>query len=253
MSLREKIKRRLTGKRTSDGSDGFPPRRKDIEYYKPNEIPKSKYRGKVDKIHQAQLEAYSLEGAFNKVRRRRSQALSGHYSPGGTNARSAAASAANSRRPSYQRTRSHLNESSNNDDNEPGPERSDSPDSDKTAAGTSTTNKNNSQDSSPSLTTDDTDSPQSTLDISRSITAADSRSDIPIPGLTLTKTTTVSGGVTTDLLLSSSQQSQQQQQMQYDQHFSAEELEKAMTRATLRPRRGTVVAPVIIQPTELRV
>lgn len=236
MSLREKIKRRFTGKKSSDASDGFPPRRKDIEYYKPNEIPKSKYRGKVDKIHQAQLEAYSLEGAFNKVRRRASQALSGTFSPGGTNARSAAASAAasaaNSRRPSYARERSHLFTSATNDDDE---QRSNSTDSNKTTS--ATPNKNNSQDSSPSLVTDDTDSPTTTGDISRSITAAESRADIP--GLTLTKTITA-GGDDADL------------QQQYDQHFSAEELEKAMTRATLRPRRGTVVAPVIIQPTELR-
>jgi hypothetical protein len=234
MTLREKLKRRFTGKKASDASDGFPPRRKDIEYYKPNEIPKSKYRGKVDKVHQAQLDAYSLEGAFTKVRRRASLALSGTFSPGGSNARSAAASAdasaANSRRPSYARARSHLNEATNTDDEDP--ERSESSDSNKTTSGTA--NKSGSQDSSPSLTTDATDSPISTQDISRSITAADSRVDIP--GLTLTKTITAGDP---DLL-----------QQQYDQHFSAEELEKAMTRATLRPRRGTVVAPLIIQPEE---
>jgi hypothetical protein len=234
MTLRDKIKRRFTGKKSSDASDGFPPRRKDIEYYKPNEIPKSKYRGKVDKVHQAQLEAYSLEGAFQSVRRRASQALSGTFSPGGSHARSAAASAAasaaNSRRPSYSRTRSRLSTTTGNDEEG---ERSDSTDSTKTTSGRP--NKSNSQDSSPSLATDLSDSPNSTVDISRSITAADSRVDIP--GLTLTKTISI-GGV-------------DELQQQFDQHFSAEDLEKAMTRATLRPRRGTVVAPVVIQPTEL--
>ena len=221
MTLRERIKRRFT-KNHSDASDGYPPRRKDIEYYKPNEIPKSKYKGKVDKVHQAQLEAYSLEGAFNKVRRRASQALSGTFSPGGTNAQSAAASAANSRRPSYARARSQLSTS-----NSISEERSDSPDSNKTCT------KNNSHDSSPSLTNDDTESPQSD-EISRAITASDSRADT-LPNLTLQKTITAGGP----------------SELQYEQHFSAEELEKAMTQATLRPRRGTVVAPVIMQPEAL--
>ncbi len=36
----------------------------------------------------------------------------------------------------------------------------------------------------------------------------------------------------------------------HDTPFSAEDLEKAMTRATLRPRRGTVVAPAI-QPEQI--
>ena len=35
-----------------------------------------------------------------------------------------------------------------------------------------------------------------------------------------------------------------------DAPFNAEDLEKAMTRATLRPRRGTVVAPAI-QPEQI--
>lgn len=216
MSLKERIKRRFT-KNSSDASDGYPPRRKDIEYYKPNEIPKSKYRGKVDKVHQAQLEAYSLEGAFNKVRRRASQALSGTFSPGGTNAQSAATSAANSRRPSFARARSQLSTA-----NSISEERSDSPDSNKTLS-----RKNHSHDSAPSLVTetDATDSPQSD-EISRAVTAADS-----LPNLTLQKTVTAGTA-----------------ELQYEQHFSAEELEKAMTQATLRPRRGTVVAPVIIQP-----
>ncbi|ETN46841.1 uncharacterized protein HMPREF1541_01030 [Cyphellophora europaea CBS 101466] len=220
MSLREKIKRRFT-KKSSDASDGYPPRRKDIEYYKPNEIPKSKYRGKVDKLHQAQLEAYSLEGAFKSVRRRASQALSGTFSPGGTNARSAAASAAasaaTSRRPSFARARSQLSTA-----NSISEERDDSPDSGRTRT------KNRSQDSSPSLVTDHTNSPEFD-EISRAITAADSRADVPV--LTLEKTVTAGLG-----------------QPQYDTHFSPEDLEKAMTRATLRPRRGTVVVPVIIQP-----
>lgn len=246
MSLRERIKRRFT-KNASDTSDGYPPRRKDIEYYKPNEIPKSKYRGKVDKVHQAQLDAYSLEGAFNKVRRRASQALSGTFSPGGTNAQSAAVSAANSRRPSYSYTpahRSHLSTAANSISEET-TQRSASPaGSDKTTGRNSTgiTNKNHSHDSSPSLATDDTESPASD-EISRAITAADSRADT-LPNLTLQKTITsgFGGGHASEEL---------QQQLQYEHHFSAEELEKAMTRAALRPRRGTVVAPIVIQPESL--
>jgi len=80
--------------------------RTDIEYYKPNEIPKSKYRGKVDPEHQASLQAFSLADAFSAARRRSSLALSGTFSPGGTNAQSAAASRVHSRvasrRPSVQ-------------------------------------------------------------------------------------------------------------------------------------------------------
>ena len=71
--------------------------RTDIEYYKPNEIPKSKYRGKVDPEHHASLHAFSLADAFSAARRRSSLALSGTFSPGGTKDQSAASSRVQSR------------------------------------------------------------------------------------------------------------------------------------------------------------
>jgi len=74
--------------------------RTDIEYYKPHEIPKSKYRGKVDPEHAASLQAFSMFDAFSTSRKRSSVALSGTYSPGGTNNRSAAQSRVQSRAPS---------------------------------------------------------------------------------------------------------------------------------------------------------
>ncbi|EXJ61575.1 hypothetical protein A1O7_02003 [Cladophialophora yegresii CBS 114405] len=71
--------------------------RTDIEYYKPNEIPKSKYRGRVDPEHQASLQAFSLADAFSSARRRSSLALSGTFSPGGTKSQSAVVSRTHSR------------------------------------------------------------------------------------------------------------------------------------------------------------
>jgi hypothetical protein len=104
MPLRDRLKKTFGSKKNGSGdstpSGTSPPRRKDIEYYKPHEIPKSKYRGKVDKAHQEKLEAYSFADASQQVRRKTSQALSGTFSPGGTNARSLAPSAAPSATPS---------------------------------------------------------------------------------------------------------------------------------------------------------
>lgn len=62
--------------------------RTDVEYYKPHEVPKSKYRGKVDPEHKDLLEAYSFTIAFSSPQRRASQALSGVMSPGGTKSQS---------------------------------------------------------------------------------------------------------------------------------------------------------------------
>ena len=226
MGFRDTIKRRFT-KKASDASEGKPHRRTDIEYYKPNEIPKSKYRGKVDKVHKAQLDAYTMEGALQSTRRRVSNAFSGTFSPGGTGARSAATSlapsAVNSRRPSYSRARSHLSTT-----NSVSEERDESPDGAEERTGL----KSNSQDSSPSLVTDNTDSPESIGIISRSITAADSRND-----LTMTASLSLEQTVTA-----------KPKPPQYENHFTAEELEQAMAQASLRPRRGTVLGPVIVQP-----
>ncbi|OAP64100.1 hypothetical protein AYL99_00072 [Fonsecaea erecta] len=106
MGLRVKLRRTFTSKKNSTGSETGPngepyyTSRKDIEYYKPHEIPKSKYRGKVDPEHQASLQAFSLADAFSSARRRTSLALSGTFSPGGTKSQSAAASRVHSRAPS---------------------------------------------------------------------------------------------------------------------------------------------------------
>lgn len=102
MAIRERL--RKTFKRNKDGSSsgGSTPStssdpdhytgRTDIEYYKPHEIPKSKYKGKVDPEHKERLDAYSFADAFSTVRRKSSQALSGIMSPGGTKSQSRRAS-----------------------------------------------------------------------------------------------------------------------------------------------------------------
>lgn len=110
MGLRVKLRRTFTSKKNGTGdstltNEAHYTSRTDIEYYKPHEIPKSKYRGKVDPEHQASLAAFSLADAFSTARRRSSLALSGTFSPGGTKAQSRAASRVQSRvqsrRPSW--------------------------------------------------------------------------------------------------------------------------------------------------------
>lgn len=102
MPIRDRLRKTFGGKKKEDSnssgsssvsSDTYYTGRKDIEYYKPHEIPKSKYRGRVDPEHKERLEAYSFGDAFAEVRRRSSQAFSGIMSPGGTKSQS--------RRPSY--------------------------------------------------------------------------------------------------------------------------------------------------------
>lgn len=109
MAIRQKLKARfgISSKNASDATnaivstEGHYTGRKDIEYYKPHEIPKSKYgRGKVDKEHIEKLESYTFGDAFGAMRRT-SLAPSGTFSPGGTQALSAAPSAAQSRRASW--------------------------------------------------------------------------------------------------------------------------------------------------------
>lgn len=103
MAIRERL-RRTFRKKNSLSSGGSTPStssdpseysytgRTDVEYYKPHEIPKSKYRGKVDPEHKERLDAYSFADAFTTIRRRSSQALSGIVSPGGTKSQSRRAS-----------------------------------------------------------------------------------------------------------------------------------------------------------------
>lgn len=102
MAIKDKIKNAF-GRKTKDdasrtstpstSSETYYTGRTDIEYYKPHEIPKSKYRGLVDPEHKESLESYSFADAFNTIKRKSSQALSGIMSPGGTKSQS--------RRPSY--------------------------------------------------------------------------------------------------------------------------------------------------------
>lgn len=118
MGLRDRV-RKTFKKKDGSSSGGSTPStssdpnhytgRTDIEYYKPNEIPKSKYKGKVDPEHKEKLENYSFSDAFQTVRRKSSQALSGIMSPGGTKSQS--------RRPSYM---SHMSRTSK-DVRTPGP------------------------------------------------------------------------------------------------------------------------------------
>ena len=92
MGFRSRLSKKFSSKKAGFDSpksgSTSPPRRTDIEYYKENDIPKSKYRGKVDKAHQERLDSYSLGDAFNTLRRKSSQALSGTFSPGGTKSQS---------------------------------------------------------------------------------------------------------------------------------------------------------------------
>lgn len=102
MAIKDKLKKAFGRKTKDDASTSSTPStssevyytgRTDIEYYKPHEIPKSKYRGRVDPEHKETLESYSFADAFNTLKKRSSQALSGIMSPGGTRSQS--------RRPSY--------------------------------------------------------------------------------------------------------------------------------------------------------
>lgn len=85
MTFRAKVKKALKGNRSSgyDSSDS-PPKRTDIEYYKPGEIPRSKYRGPWNQKHQDQLHAFSFEDAF----RDRKNSIPASCSPRGTLAQS---------------------------------------------------------------------------------------------------------------------------------------------------------------------
>ena len=98
MGLRDRVRKTFGKKDGSSSSGGSTPStssdpshytgRTDIEYYKPHEIPKSKYKGKVDPEHKEMLDSYSFGDAFQTMRRRSSQALSGIMSPGGTKSQS---------------------------------------------------------------------------------------------------------------------------------------------------------------------
>src|ERR1700728_2448646 len=90
MGVREKMKKAFGGKKSGDNSpnDAGTPGIPGVEYYKPGQVPKSKYRGKWDQDHQDKLHAFSFAAAF------RSRKGSGHslYSPSGRKAQSRRAS-----------------------------------------------------------------------------------------------------------------------------------------------------------------
>ena len=90
MGVRQKMKRALTGKKSGENSpsDTGTPKIPGIEYYKPGQIPKSKYRGNGDQAHQDKLNAFSFAEAFKF---RRSSGYS-NYSPTGTRSQSRRAS-----------------------------------------------------------------------------------------------------------------------------------------------------------------
>lgn len=199
MGIRSKISKKFskkTGSNSSKSGSTSPPRRTDIEYYKESEIPKSKYRGKVDKAHQEQLDSYSLGDAFQTLRRKSSQALSGTFSPGGTKSQS--------RRGSWiPGAKSALGPMGlDNED-----EKDDQVLSRKSVASAGVPKEG---------TVDEEDD-----------TLVSNSNDANIPQITLQKTVTARPSSPTS------------------SPFTMEELEQAMSRATMRPRRGTVIAPVI--------
>src|SRR4051794_13386886 len=86
MGVREKMKKAFGGKKSEDNSpnDTGTPKIPGLEYYKPGQGPKSKYRGKWDQDHQDKLHAFSFAAAF-RSRRGSGQSI---YSPSGRKAQS---------------------------------------------------------------------------------------------------------------------------------------------------------------------
>ncbi|KIW84692.1 hypothetical protein Z517_00080 [Fonsecaea pedrosoi CBS 271.37] len=229
MGLRVRLRRTFTSKKNSTGSETGPngepyyTSRKDIQYYKPNEIPKSKYRGKVDPEHQASLQAFSLADAFSSARRRTSLALSGTFSPGGTNSQSAAASRAHSRvasrRPSIQELHGSALRNASGVDSE---------------GSSSSSNSTSRQKSTSASMAFDADTASTSL--------SDQATAVPsAPAEPNNKLAQHDSGIHMPELADLSKQA-----TRHDTPFTAEELEQAMTRATLKQRdfgeRGIGVA-----------
>jgi len=219
MAIRDRLRRRFGSKKngSNDSTPGSnsPPKRSDIEYYKPHEIPKSKYRGKVDKAHQDRLEAYSLGDAFNVVRRKSSQALSGTFSPGGTQSQS--------RRASWiSRGKSTLSTDNGGSDID----------------SKSLRRKSVASAGAPKEETVAEDDEDVNNGISRTATEPDgperqflSNGQTDIPQIRLEKTITAGRPISPSSPNGSP--------------FTLEQLEQAMSRSTLRPRRETAIAPVL--------
>lgn len=107
MPFRAKLKKAFGGGRSSsksstpsgDGShtpNGHHTHRTDVEYYKPGEIPRSKYRGPWNKEHQEKLHSFS----FNFGGRQSSLGGSSDWSPTASRAQSRRSSWISGRRPS---------------------------------------------------------------------------------------------------------------------------------------------------------
>jgi hypothetical protein len=90
MGVRAKMKKAFGGRKSGENSpsDAGTPKIPGVEYYKPGEVPRSKYRGKWDQEHQDKLHAFSFAAAF---RSRRGSGYSS-YSPSGSKAQSRRAS-----------------------------------------------------------------------------------------------------------------------------------------------------------------
>lgn len=203
MGLGTKLRNKFKKKGDGSSSGGSTPStssdpthytgRTDIEYYKPHEIPKSKYKGRVDPEHKEKLDSYSFADAFNTVRRKSSQALSGIMSPGGTKAQS--------RRPSYVSHASFISNSRRK--------------SVASAIG---------PDANPlSRTTTSAGAPATLIREN-----SDDDTDVHNAGFSTTRSTAASQPNVPDIKL-------QRQATVPDQPFTAEQLEYAMTQATLRP------------------
>ncbi|EHY56446.1 hypothetical protein HRR83_002472 [Exophiala dermatitidis] len=223
MGLRARLRKRFSSSsKMSSTPDPILPNephytaRTDIEYYKPHEIPRSKYRGKVDPEHQASLAAFSLADAFSAPARRNSMALSGTFSPGGTKAQSLAASRIQSRAQSRVQSRVPSRRQSFE---ETIPTR--------TEEERSSTDSSSREKSITASTVLDRDTPSTSLSerttpipsapVEPAMKLAMHDSGIDIPDIVLTKQTTA-----------------------HDTPFTVEELEQAMTRASLGPRRFAV-------------
>ncbi|KAI1609503.1 hypothetical protein EDD37DRAFT_653545 [Exophiala viscosa] len=215
MGLRIKLRKTFSSSSTKKSSfpecsptgEKYYTDRTDIEYYKPNEIPKSKYKGKIDPEHAASLAAFSLADAFSTAKKRSSAALSGTFSPRGTNAQSRAASRiasrAPSRRPSFDIHRSNLRTEAHTD----------SSISSSGSASISASTALDIETASTSISDHTTAVASAPAELNMKLVQHDSGIGMEIPDIMLSKQMTV-----------------------HDTPFTVEELEQAMTRASLKPK-----------------
>ncbi|EXJ87342.1 hypothetical protein A1O3_04301 [Capronia epimyces CBS 606.96] len=218
MGLRLRLRKTFSSSKQNSVPDSVIPNethytgRTDIEYYKPHQIPRSKYRGKVDPEHQASLAAFSLSDAFSAPGRRTSLALSGSFSPGGTNGQSRAASripstAASRRQSFHDQHGSTLRIENSVDTGDSGSSTGTS--REKSVAASTILDHDTA---STSLSSQPTAISSAPVEPDTKLEQHDS--GIGMPNIVLSKQTTA-----------------------HDTPFTAEELELAMSRASLRPRK----------------